>query len=63
MADSNWKLKAGATLDIEEVAKIACALKSLSVYTSLACDEESNPDELKEIVETGLAAMERLFDY
>lgn len=34
MSDENWKLKEGAELNLEDVAKIACALKSLSTYTT-----------------------------
>lgn len=62
MTDQNWKLKADAKLDPEEVAKIACALKSLSVYTSIAFEEEENPEELKRVVQEGLDAMERIFE-
>ena len=43
MSDKTWKLKEGVTLEAEEVAKIACALKSLAIYTSLACENEDNP--------------------
>lgn len=62
MTDKLWKLKAGATLDIDEVARIACALKSLSVYTSMACDSDDNPEELKQLVDEGLQAIDNLFE-
>jgi hypothetical protein len=62
MTDKLWKLKAGAKLDAEEVAKIACALKSLSAYTSMACDSDENPEELKELVDEGLQAIENIFE-
>ena len=58
-----WKLKEGVTLEAEEVAKIACALKSLAIYTSLACVNEDNPEELQEIVDEGVAAMNKIFDH
>lgn len=63
MSGEHWKLKEGAELNIEDVAKIACALKSLSVYTQAACEEDDNPKELEETVQQGLDAMERIFDY
>lgn len=62
MVEKMWKLKQGASLDPEEVARIACALKSLSVYTSMACDNDDNPEELKQLVDEGLEAIDRLFE-
>lgn len=62
MTEKMWKLRDGASLDPEEVAKIACALKSLSVYTSMACDSDDNPEELKQLVDEGLQAIDRLFE-
>lgn len=62
MADVEIKLKEGATLDVNEVAKIACALKSLAVYTAMACEQDESPDELKELVEEGMDAVHRLFE-
>jgi hypothetical protein len=62
MSDVEIKLKEGAELNVEDVARIACALKSLSVYTSLACEEEDSPDELREIVDRGLQSINKLFD-
>ena len=44
-----------------EVAKIACALKSLSAYTSLAMESEDAPEDLQAIVDEGLEAMTRIF--
>ncbi len=62
MSEGNWKLKDGAELNIDEVAKIACALKSLSAYTTLACAEDESPEDLEDIVDEGLEAIEKLFD-
>lgn len=62
MADAEWKLKPGVDLDPNEVAKIACALKSLAAYTTLACDADDNPDELKGLVQEGLDAIDHLFE-
>jgi hypothetical protein len=65
MTEQKWKLKEGVELDAdvaEEVAKIACALRSLAIYTALACDHEDDPKELQEIVDEGVKAMEKLFE-
>ena len=66
MTEKMWKLKEGVNLDddvAEEVAKIACGLKSLAIYTALACENEDNPKELQEVVDAGVEAMNRLFDH
>ena len=62
MSEANWKLRDGVELNAEDVAKIACALKSLAAYTTLACAEEDNPEELEEIVNEGMNAIEKLFE-
>ncbi len=62
MTDANWKLKDGAELNVDDVAKIACALKSLSAYTTLVCAEEDSPEELEQIVKEGMEAMEKIFE-
>jgi hypothetical protein len=65
MTEKTWKLNEGVNLDAdvaEEVAKIACALKSLALYTALVCDHENDPEELQEVVDEGVKAMEKLFE-
>ncbi len=64
MPENLWKLQPGVKLDdrvAEDVAKIACALKSLSAYTSFACEAEDAPADLQQIVDEGLEAMKRVF--
>ena len=61
--DDNWKLKEGVEINIEDVAKIACALKSLAAYTTLACAEDDSPEDLEVIVEEGMDAIEKLFEF
>ena len=64
MTEQNWTLKQDISqVDPEDLAKIACALKSLSIYTSLVCDQEDSPEDLEQIVNDGLEAMERVFNY
>ena len=62
MNEEVWKLNEGVELNLEDVSKIACALKSLSAYTLLACAEEDSPEELEGIVDEGLEAVHKLFD-
>ncbi len=62
MTDANWKLKDGAELNVDDVAKIACALKSLSAYTTMVCAEEDSPEDLEQIVNEGMEAMEKIFE-
>lgn len=64
MSANVWKLQPGVTIDskvADDVAKIACALKSLSAYTSLVCENEDAPQDLQQIVDEGLEAMQRVF--
>lgn len=67
MEHSNWKLKPGISMDANttgEVAKIACALKSLSVYTQMAYEEDTEDSrQLKRIVDDGLEAMSHIFEW
>ncbi len=60
----NWKLHDGVDMTPEladEVAKVACALKSLSAYTTFAMEREDCPEDLQKIVQEGLDAMARIF--
>lgn len=64
MDKTNWRLQPSVMMDdalAMEVAKIACALKSLSVYTAEALEEDDTPDQLKTIVDDGMEAMKRVF--
>ncbi len=63
---TNWKLQPGVNLSpevVDEVAKIACALKSLSAYTTFAVEREDCPEELRQTVDDGLEAMARIFQW
>lgn len=60
----NWKLQSGVEMSpavAEEVAKIACALKSLSAFTTFVIEREDCPDDLQQLVDEGLDAMSRLY--
>ena len=62
----NWKLQPGVNLTpevVDDVAKIACALKSLSAYTTLAMEREDCPEDLQQLVDDGLEAMARIFQW
>lgn len=59
-----WQLQRGVKMSEEaaaEVAKIACALKSLSMYTTLVLDQEDCPEDLDDTVNEGIAAINKLF--
>lgn len=61
---SLWELRPGIEMDqavLESVAQIACALKSLSAYTTFAIEREDCPEDLRKTVDTGLAAIDKLF--
>jgi hypothetical protein len=62
----NWKLQPGVNISPEladEVARISCALKSLSAYTTFALEREDCPEDLQKIVQEGLDAMARIFQW
>lgn len=64
MDKSNWALQPGVTMDetlASDVARIACALKSLSVFTMEALEDNEPPETLKQIVDDGTEAMKRIF--
>lgn len=60
----NWQLQPGVKLDdttAEEVAKIACALRSLSLYATLVLEQDDCPDDLQAVVDEGMAAVHKIF--
>ena len=62
--NKNWELQPSVQMSPElanDVARLACALKSLSAYTTFAMDREDCPEDLQKIVEEGLEAMARIF--
>ena len=66
MEKKNWTLQDGVSMDADtatEVAKIACALKSLSVYAALAYEQDDVPADLQPLVDDGLEAMQKIFKW
>lgn len=60
----DWQLQRGVKIGEEaasEVAKIACALKSLAVFTTLVLERDDCPEDLQIMVDEGLAAIDKLF--
>jgi hypothetical protein len=60
----NWIVQPGVQLSpdvADDVAKVACALKSLSAYTTFVIERDDCPDDLQKIVADGLDAMSRIF--
>ena len=60
--DEECTLKEGAELNVPDVMKIAMGLKSLAAYSMLAYDHEDDPEELDDVVQDGLDAIDRLFN-
>lgn len=56
------QLRADASLEVAEVAKIAQALKSLALYDALAHEHDDDPEGLQDMVQEGLDAVEKMFD-
>lgn len=59
--NTDCELKPGAELNVEDISTIACALKSLAMYSMLAYEHNDDPEELRQIVDEGLDAIDRLF--
>lgn len=60
----DWSLRPDVAMDemtAGDVAKIACALKSLSVYTVEALEDDDIPESLKNTVDDGVEAIKRIF--
>ena len=55
-------LREGAELNLVDVEKIAMGLKSLATYSMLAYEHDDDPEDLQEIVQDGLDAIDRLFN-
>jgi translation elongation factor EF-1beta len=55
------RLRDGVELNLEDVEKIALGLKSLATYSMLAYEHDDDPEDLDEIVQEGLDAIDRLF--
>ncbi|MCU7921390.1 MAG: ribonuclease H [Candidatus Thiodiazotropha sp. (ex Dulcina madagascariensis)] len=56
------RLREGVELNLPDVEKIAIGLKSLAVYTMLAYEHDDDPQDLDEVVQEGLDAIDRLFN-
>ncbi|MFN4148140.1 MAG: hypothetical protein ACK4E4_01160 [Rhodocyclaceae bacterium] len=60
----SWKLQPGIEIDektADEMAKIALALKSLALYATLALNQDECPEDLRQVVDEGVAAIDRIF--
>lgn len=59
-----WQLQRGVKMSEEaasEVAKIACALKSLAVFTTLVLEQDDCPEDLQVMVDEALTSIDKLF--
>jgi len=56
------ELRPGTELNIEDVSRIALALKSLAMYSMLAYEHDDDPEDLQVIVDEGLETIDKLFN-
>jgi hypothetical protein len=56
------RLRDGVELNLPDVEKIALGLKSLAVYSMLAYEHDDDPQDLEDLVQEGLDAIDRLFE-
>jgi hypothetical protein len=64
MTTKDWKLQPGVEIDdktVEQVHKIALALKSLALYATLELDQDECPEDLRKVVDSGVAAIDKVF--
>lgn len=62
--DKQWQLQPGVHIAPEtaaEIAKIACALKSLSAYATFVIEREDCPADLQQLVDDGVNAIGKIF--
>lgn len=60
----SWQLQPGIRIDdktASDMAKIALALKSLALYATLALNQDECPEDLRQVVDEGVAAIDRIF--
>lgn len=62
MMNEECTLREGVELNLSDVAKIAMGLKSLAAYSMLAYEHDDDPEELDDVVQEGLDAIDRLFN-
>jgi hypothetical protein len=62
MNNVDMKLKEGAVLSEKDVSDMACALRSVGVYFYSVCSDEEHPEELREVLNDGIDAVNRLFE-
>jgi hypothetical protein len=62
MENVDMKLKEGVVLSDKDVSDMACALRSIGFYFYTVCDEEEHPEELREVLNDGIEAVNRLFE-
>ena len=62
--EPQWQLQPGVVMSEQvaaDVASIACALKSLSMYTTLVLEQDDCPADLHEVVDEEVAAIGKVF--
>ncbi|MCB1738274.1 MAG: hypothetical protein KDI42_09135 [Gammaproteobacteria bacterium] len=62
MNTADMTLKSDVRLNEEDVATIANAFKALAMHEALNCEHQEEDPELRNTVDAGLAAVDRLFN-
>jgi hypothetical protein len=62
MENIDMKLKEGVVLSEKDVSDMACALRSIGFYFYSVCGDEEHPEELREVLNEGIEAVNRLFE-
>jgi hypothetical protein len=62
MDNIDMKLKEGVVLSEKDVLDMACALRSIGFYFYSVCGDEEHPEELREVLNDGIKAVNRLFE-
>jgi hypothetical protein len=62
MDNVDMKLKEGVVLSDKGVSDMAVALRSIGFYIYSVCGDEEHPEDLREALNDGIEAVNRLFE-
>jgi len=62
MDNIDMKLKEGVVLNKKDVSDMACALRSIGIYFYSVCSDQDHPEQLHEVLNEGIDAVNRLFE-
>ena len=62
MDNVDMKLKTGIVPSEKDVSEMACDLRSIAIYFYSVCSDEDHPEELREVLNSGIDTVNRLFE-